>query len=210
MRKIWMLIVMMTMLAATGCRSMTPYYPGEKCPETRDPNCVQLCPTPGPCSLCHRQLLVDYLKLHNVQVVRVGEEMRILIPVDNLYHPHSANFVHEYLPVIDAVARFLHCFAKVDVKVAGYTDCGGDPHRNLMLSQLQAEKLIKYLWREGVDTRILHSKGYGKEHNIARNCSFYGKARNRRIEITFRDLGRISYKVKQSDDASRGRTLNSI
>lgn len=209
MRKIWMLIVIMTVLAAAGCRSMKPYYPGEQCPVERDPLCVELCPTPGPCSLCYRSLLVDYLKLHNVQTIRVGEDMRILIPVDHLYRPHSANFVYEYLPVMDAVAKFLNCFSKVDVKVAGYTDCECDPHRNLMLSQLQAEKLIKYLWRKGVDSRMLHSKGYGKEHYIARNCNYDGKARNRRIEITFRDLARRSYSIKQSDDASRGRGLRS-
>lgn len=189
-RSIYMLAAACLLLATQGCfLRQRPYVPEAICPSGIDPCNVDLCPGP-PCSWEYRRALICYFNMHEVIVSRAGEEMRIIIPSNLMYKPFSANFYTDYFPVIEALPKFLKCFKKVDVKIAGYTDCCGCEGRNKMITQLQAERLAKYLWSEGIDSRLLHSVGYGSQHPIARQHSFHGRARNRRIEITFRYIPR--------------------
>lgn len=171
------------------CMNKSPYFAEPKCPVVKDLNCP-ICPKQQPCSFCRTRALICYLHMHGVQVIRVGEDMRVIIPSDLLFKPYSANFKCDYLPVLDGLAQFMWCFDKIDGMVAGFTDCCGESQRNLMLSRLQAQKIGLYLWRKGIDTRLLHTKGFGMKYPIAKQSlkNFHGRARNRRIEITFRHL----------------------
>lgn len=156
------------------------------CPTQPDCNVV-LCPLPPVCtpvSLCQ---IIDYLRKRNVKVIRVGEDMQLVIASDSLFQVNSANFNQEYLDTLRAISILLTCYNKIDVKVSGYTDCGGDACRNKMLSLEQAKKVAKYLWEHCSDSRMVYSQGFGDCYPIARNDTYFGRARNRRIEITFRD-----------------------
>jgi flagellar motor protein MotB len=56
-----------------------------------------------------------------------------------------------------------------------------------MLSLTQANAVAKYLWEHGSDSRVLYTKGFGDLNPIANSDNYFGRARNRRIEIIFRD-----------------------
>ena len=176
-------------VSLSGCvrRSLEPFIPPPNCPAPDTIN-APLCPDKKPCSRCMFESLLFYLRSHDVQVVRVGEDVRIIIPSDHLFKPYSANFKREYLPVLSAISTLLSCYEEEEVKVAGYTDCFGSMERNVMLSTLQAEKVEKFIWRAGVDSRLFYTKGYGPLYPIASYKHYYGRARNRRIEMTFRRL----------------------
>lgn len=184
-----LVLILIVTVALTGCirRSLKPFIPPPKCPAPDTIN-VPLCPDKKACSTCMMQSLLFYLRSHDVQVVLVGEDVRLIIPTDHLFKPNSANLRREYLPVLSAVSTLLTCYEEIDVKIAGYLDCCGSVEFNTMLSTLQAEKVEKFLWRAGVDSRLLYTKGYGPLHPIANYKNHYGRARNRRIEITFRRL----------------------
>lgn len=183
------IIKIMIIVALTGCARLRlePYVPAPECPAPDSIN-VPLCQMKKTCSMCMKESLFFYLRSHDVQVVRVGEDIRLIIPSDNLFRSYSANFIRDYLPVLSATSTLISCYDQVGLKVAAYTDCGGPAIQNTALSQRQAEKVQKFFGRRGVDTRYMYAKGYGPLYPIANDTDYYSRARNRRIEITFRRL----------------------
>lgn len=183
----FLLAVILASLVITGCyHKFEEEHVPARCPETISDNII-LCPSPKVCTPAANRQIMCVLRHQAVQVNRVGEDMQIIISSDRLFRPLSANFNEEYLQVLKAVGLLLQCYNKVDVRIEGYTDCCGCDHRNEMLSLTQAKKVAKYLWEHGVDSRLLYTKGYGMLNPIANSDTYYGRARNRRIEIIFRD-----------------------
>ena len=157
-----------------------------KCSETLTDNII-LCPSPKVCTPAANKEIICALRHQAVEVNRVGEDMQIIIPSDRLFMPISANFNPEYRSVLKTVGILLQCYNKVDVRIEGYTDCCGCEDRNKALSLTQANAVSRYLWEHGSDTRVLYTKGFGQLNPIANSDNYYGRARNRRIEIIFRD-----------------------
>ncbi|MDQ2993504.1 MAG: OmpA family protein [Pseudomonadota bacterium] len=181
------MIIIAVMMFSSAChhtyrdvevKPMCPVYP--------DYNVV-LCPLPLACTPISRCQIISYLRKRGVAVIRVGEDMQIVLPSDSLFISNSSNFNWEYLDTLKAVSILLTCYDKIDVRIAGYTDCGGDHCRNIVLSLDQAKKVAKYMWEHCTDSRMIYTKGFGECYPIANNSNYFGRARNRRIEITFRD-----------------------
>lgn len=131
------------------------------------------------------QTLVQELLYAGVQIVRVGDDIRIILPSDRFFKKDSANLNPAYQATLSKVIIFIRAFQKVEVKVSAYTDNTGSWQRNLSLSQLQAKVIAYYLWRGNIDARILLAKGYGEKYPISDNSTYEGQAQNRRVEITF-------------------------
>lgn len=134
------------------------------------------------------QSLVENLMYNGVEVVRVGDDIEIILPADKFFYPDSPNLNPNYYRVLNNVVRLLLCFDKVSVKVAAYTDNTGPWQRNLSLTRLQAQAVMNYLWTSGIDTRLIYAVGYGAASPIADNSTVAGQIANRRIEITLRKL----------------------
>ncbi|MBX9586410.1 MAG: OmpA family protein [Gammaproteobacteria bacterium] len=183
----FILTLICAVMMITGCyHKFVEEHVTAKCPEVISDNII-LCPSPKVCTPAANRQIMCVLRHQAVQVNRVGEDMQIIIPSDHLFRPVSASFNEEYLHVLKAVGLLLQCYNKVDVKIEGYTDCCGNENRNVALSTTQAKKVAKYLWEHGADSRLLYTKGYGSLNPIANSDTYYGRARNRRIEIIFRD-----------------------
>lgn len=175
------------LLLITGCHhTYKQQWVPAKCPVEVTENII-LCPSPKVCTPAANREILCTLRHQGVQINRVGEDMQLIISTDRLFQPRSANFNAEYLSVLKAVGVLLQCYNKQDVRIEGYTDCCGCDRRNEVLSLAQADKVAKYLWEHGSDSRLLYTKGYGMLNPIANSDNYYGRARNRRIEIIFRD-----------------------
>lgn len=174
-------------LLITGCHHtyLEERVPA-KTPQVETVNIV-LSPNPKVCTPAANRQIMCALRHQAVQVNRVGEDMQLIIASDRLFQPNSANFNGDYVPVLKAVGLLLQCYNKEDVRIEGYTDCCGCEQRNQRLSLTQADKVAKYLWGHGSDSRLLYTKGFGQLNPIANSDTYYGRARNRRIEIIFRD-----------------------
>ncbi|MGE3919444.1 MAG: OmpA family protein [Gammaproteobacteria bacterium] len=135
-----------------------------------------------------KQSLIEYLIYNGVEVIRVGDDVELVLSSDKFFHRDSANLNTQYFQVLNKIAELLRSFKKVSITVAGYTDDVGPWQRNLALSRLQALKLTQYFWTKGVDTRLMIAVGYGQERPIASNATLLGQRMNRRIEITLRQL----------------------
>jgi len=179
-------LLCLTMMLSACHHTFREEHVPAKCPEPENCNVV-LCPPPKVCTPAANCQIICFLRHHAVEVNRVGEDMQIIIASDRLFNPNSANINPEYAPVLKAVGILLLCYDKKDVRIEGYTDCCGNQDRNQVLSLTQANAVAKYLWEHGSDTRVLYTKGSGDLYPIANSDSYYGRARNRRIEILFRD-----------------------
>lgn len=85
--------------------------------------------------------------------------------------------------LLRAVAKILRRYPKVSLEVQGHTDSGGDPARNLALSQQRADSVRAFLIKEGIAAERLSARGYGATQPRFPNTTPEGRARNRRVEF---------------------------
>ena len=90
----------------------------------------------------------------------------------------------EYL---DQVAQLLKDNPDKRIRIEGHTDDTGPASVNLRLSQERALAVARYLESLNVSSAQLIAKGYGSTQPIADNATESGRARNRRIEISYVD-----------------------
>ena len=88
---------------------------------------------------------------------------------------------------LDQVAQLLHGNPEKRIRIEGHTDNTGPASVNLRLSQERAQAVSRYLESRNVSAAQLIAKGYGSSQPIADNATESGRARNRRIEISYVD-----------------------
>jgi len=72
------------------------------------------------------------------------------------------------------------------IRVIGHTDNTGNSDLNLSLSEKRANSVVNYLTAKGIKmTRVQDVSGSGDSNPISDNNTAIGKAKNRRVEITF-------------------------
>lgn len=131
---------------------------------------------------------VDKLQYLGVQVILVGDEVRLILPSSRFFRQGSAQLNTQYYPVLNLVGDLIRDFPKVSVKVSGYTDDLGSWRRNLALSRAQAQHIMIYLTDYGIDSRLISAQGYGNKYPIANNNRKGGPRLNNRVEITLRKI----------------------
>jgi outer membrane protein OmpA-like peptidoglycan-associated protein len=68
--------------------------------------------------------------------------------------------------------------------IIGHTDNLGNEAYNLALSKKRAESVVKYLIEKGIEPSRLISKGMGSSQPSESNATEWGRAKNRRIEVS--------------------------
>ena len=131
------------------------------------------------------QSLEGQLASQGIQVVMVGDEIRIIVPTDNYFYKNSSHLNSNYYPVLDKLVLFIRGIPKTCVRVAGYSDDTICQTRALALTREQAAAVANYLWRRGIAARMIYPEGCGRDSPVSHNQTSEGRAQNRRIEITF-------------------------
>lgn len=73
------------------------------------------------------------------------------------------------------------------VAISGYTDDVGREDYNMGLSQKRADSVKAYLVAKGCDAAKIIATGYGENNPIAPNETETGRAKNRRVELSFEE-----------------------
>lgn len=133
-----------------------------------------------------RRCYIHQLRENGVRVIKLGHTMRIVLLTDYLFNPASANIQKNYRPILHMLARLMGTYNKVNVKVAGYTDDGGNLKRKQALTTRQAQVVASYLWSRGIDTRLEYAVGFNQKDPVGWNGSVIGRHFNRRVEVSFR------------------------
>jgi outer membrane protein OmpA-like peptidoglycan-associated protein len=139
-------------------------------------------PIVAPSTNAEKLKLYSYLlNEQGIDVVNLGETRTIVIASDRLFIPDSANLNKDYARYLKIIAQLINKYDTTSISVAAYTNQSGEVAR--ALTEKQAQKVMEFLKKEGVDTRLLYAKGYGNSHPVAVSGS--NNQLNNRIEIKF-------------------------
>jgi intracellular multiplication protein IcmN len=137
--------------------------------------------------------LSQQLEKLGIRVIQAGQTMRVMLPSDKLFNPHSANFTRAATPMLNTLAQLMATLETTSVEVAGFTDVEPSAMQNNALSTRQAQLVADYLWSRGVDARLLYAVGYGSSHLTSPGLpGGFKNSANRRIEVKFEYLPLLS------------------
>lgn len=103
------------------------------------------------------------------------------------FEPGSSSFTQGSSAALIEIARLMTAYPATRIRIEGHTDNTGPESVNLRLSRERAQAVASYLSSRGVADDRLIAKGYGSTQPIEDNFTDAGRARNRRIEISYLD-----------------------
>ncbi len=119
-----------------------------------------------------------------VQVVREGDNLRLVMPGNITFASSSANVRSDFLPILESVSLVLKEFKDTNIRVAGHTDSTGSLDFNQLLSEQRATSVKLALLDFGVEAGRVAAVGYGPRYPVASNDTAAGRQENRRVELT--------------------------
>lgn len=128
-------------------------------------------------------LLRQELQGTGVQVERIGDSIRLIMPGNITFALDSDRIASSFYPVLDSVTKVLIKFDKTELNVDGFTDSTGSFEYNQQLSERRAARVADYLGGSGIERLRINARGYGERYPIADNATSAGRAQNRRVEI---------------------------
>ncbi len=103
------------------------------------------------------------------------------------FEPGSSSFTPSSDAALNQLARLMASNPNTRIRIEGHTDNTGPESVNLRLSRERAQAVANYLTAGGISDSRLIAKGYGSTQPIDDNFTDVGRARNRRIEISYLD-----------------------
>ncbi|MGE3919547.1 MAG: OmpA family protein [Gammaproteobacteria bacterium] len=121
-----------------------------------------------------------------VQVIQLGQNLRIIIPTDKLFQFSYTNAViyPSSSPILNRVVAFLKRFGNVPLMITGYSDSVYERSASRALTLKQAQSVAEYLWTHGIEYDKIETRGADGTDFVATNGNSFGSFYNRRIEIT--------------------------
>ena len=114
------------------------------------------------------------------------DEVRVRMPSDITFDFNRADLKYEFMPRISDLARTLNRYPSMSVSVIGHADAIGSDAYNHRLSERRAWSVGEVLEQFGVEHRRVRTSGMGEWSPIASNANEWGRAQNRRVEISVR------------------------
>ena len=127
--------------------------------------------------------LKEELQGTGVQVVREGDNIRLIMPGNITFETDSYNLRSSFYYVLNSVGQVLSKYADTTLRVSGHTDNTGGRQYNQTLSERRAGSVADYLATREVDRARMLAQGMGFDQPIADNGSAAGRAQNRRVEL---------------------------
>jgi len=138
--------------------------------------------------------LIAALRSEDVQVIRDGQRLTLIIPTDKFFEFGTAQLNDLRYPALNNIAALVISTSDDRVYIAGFTDTMNSKESvNVKLSSERAKAMADFLWAKGFDIQRIYTKGYGRRYDIADNQLIHGSAMNRRLEIQWnaKDCGAI-------------------
>lgn len=153
------------------------------CSTDYDQEAPAMPPVVAPNTDAEKLTLYQYLlKEQGVDIVNVGETRTIVIDSGRLFISDSANLNADYARYLKIVAQLINKYDTTSISVSAYSSQSGDVAR--ALTEKQAQQVMAFLKKEGVETRLLYAKGYGNLYPVAMTGGKNSR-QNNRIEIKF-------------------------
>jgi outer membrane protein OmpA-like peptidoglycan-associated protein len=112
------------------------------------------------------------------------DEVRVVMPSDITFDFARAEVRYEFMTHLRGLAQTLTRYPGTSIMIVGHADAIGSDAYNQVLSERRAFSVGDILRRYGVDYGRIATSGRGEMEPIASNGDEWGRARNRRVEIS--------------------------
>jgi outer membrane protein OmpA-like peptidoglycan-associated protein len=123
--------------------------------------------------------------LEKIMAVRQSARGVVMDLGDVLFDVNKATLKPGARESLAKLSGVLLMLPEVNVRIEGFTDSTGTSERNKVLSAERAKSVFDYLTSQGIDAARLSHAGYGPANPVADNATKEGRAKNRRVELTF-------------------------
>ena len=118
-----------------------------------------------------------------VQVVREGDNLRLIMPGDITFATNSASISPNFNPVLQDVATVVNQYEKTVLLIEGHTDDTGAESYNQTLSERRAQSVKNLLTTFNVNPTRVTTVGLGEYQPKVPNTSAENRQINRRVEL---------------------------
>ncbi len=132
--------------------------------------------------------LREQLSDTGVDVVRDGDNIRLVMPGDITFATDSASISPNFNPVLNDVATVINNYEKTVLMIKGHTDDTGSDQYNQALSERRAEAVKSQLTSYNVNPTRITTVGLGEYKPKVPNTSAANRQMNRRVELEIRPL----------------------
>jgi len=129
--------------------------------------------------------VVDREAMARAEIEQFQQALANVRTEEVIFEPGSAAFASGSRQALESIVQLLRGYPEYRVRISGHTDNTGRPQINLRISRERAQAVADYLISSGVSAAQVTAQGYGASQPIADNANEQGRARNRRIEITY-------------------------
>jgi len=111
---------------------------------------------PVPISIaCQRQILIDRLQKFGLQVIQLGDELRIIVSTQQLFAGNSPCLQMTCGRCLDEIIALLNLRKVYGIDVLAHTAPCGDFRASLCLAQQRAQAVVDYFIEHGLNTRLI-------------------------------------------------------
>jgi len=123
-----------------------------------------------------------------VQVVREGDNLRLILPGDITFATDSSSISTSFNPVLQDVAKVVNNYEKTVLMIKGHTDDVGAEQYNQSLSERRAGAVKNQLINFSVNSTRITTVGMGEYSPKVPNNSAANRSMNRRVEMEIQPL----------------------
>ena len=123
-----------------------------------------------------------------VQVVREGDNLRLIMPGDITFATDSSSISPNFNPVLQDVAKVVNNYEKTVLMIKGHTDDTGSEQYNQSLSERRAGAVKNLLINYSVNPTRITTVGMGEYAPKVPNNSAANRSMNRRVEMEIQPL----------------------
>lgn len=131
--------------------------------------------------------VIDPIEIAREQKLQFQQALAKIDITTVAFQPGSISFASGSDKALNQLLGLLQISKEYRIRIEGHTDDTGPSSVNLRVSRERAVAVSNYLQSSGVLASQLIAKGYGSTQPIADNNTDAGRARNRRIEISYVD-----------------------
>ncbi len=117
---------------------------------------ISTTPTTIPLSAaCQKQNRIDILQQAGIQVVQVGDELRLILPDKHMFVKNTAILQATASMALNEIVDLLNQQKNLGIHVIAYTVSLDDFKPNVSLAEQQAQVVVDYFMSHGLNTRLI-------------------------------------------------------
>mgnify|MGYP001322423892 CR=1 FL=1 len=126
---------------------------------------------------------MDYLHSQGVDIVDLGQSIRLVFPSDRFFLGTSATLAPHKTQVLEQVAAFASHYPQAHIYITGYNDRVLTNHKAKKQSLAKAEAIAGFLWNDGLPTNHMTVRGKGYVAPLNNMQTPKASSENRRVEM---------------------------